>query len=110
MPEVMVNRRVAPRYAMVLAAEVTELTSRARLNARTSDVSRSGCYIDTLNPMPAGTQIHVRLIRGTESFETHARVVYASPGLGMGVAFQGEPVASQMAILDQWLWEAAQAR
>ena len=50
MPDRMVDRRNAPRNPLFLTAEVTELSSDAILSARTSDVSRTGCYIDTLNP------------------------------------------------------------
>ncbi len=107
MPDVMVNRRAVPRYPLVLAAEVTQLSSGTKLHGRTADVSRTGCHIDMLNPIPAGTQIHVRLVSGAESFETHARVVYVIPGLGMGIAFQGEVSASQIAILNHWLEEAS---
>jgi hypothetical protein len=45
------------RFATIPAgagAEVVELPRGARLHARTSDISRSGCYIDTLNPIPQG--------------------------------------------------------
>jgi PilZ domain len=107
MPDVMVERRAAPRYPLILGAEVTVLSNKAKLQARTSDVSRTGCYIDTLNPCEAGTQIHLRLDYQSESFEALARVVYISPGLGMGVAFQGEIPPAQLAILDRWLAAAA---
>jgi hypothetical protein len=50
MPDVTVERRSARRHVMVLAAEVVELPSGAKLSARRSDISRTGCYIDTLNP------------------------------------------------------------
>jgi len=102
MPEVIVERRSAPRYPLVLTAVVTELLSGTKLNVRTSDVSRTGCYIDTLNPMAPGTRIHVKLVHEEESFEAEGRVAYVSLALGMGVAF--ESVApEQLAILDRWL-------
>ena len=102
MPNGMAERRRAPRYPLILTAVVTEAQSGAKLDARTSDVSRTGCYIDTLNPTPAGTAIILRLTQGEESFETRAKVVYESPGLGMGVAFVDMP-ADQRALLDKWL-------
>jgi hypothetical protein len=48
MPDTMTDRRVAPRYPLVLLAEVTDQLSTAKFTARTSDVSRTGCYIDML--------------------------------------------------------------
>lgn len=107
MPDVMADRRDAPRYPLILVAEITELASGTKVIARTSDVSRTGCYVDTLNPAPKGSQIQLRLIRGEESFATEARVVYVSPGLGMGVRFHEHVTENQLIILDRWLAEAA---
>jgi hypothetical protein len=102
MPEVTADRRSVPRYAMVLAADVVELPRGARLTARTSDISRTGCYIDTLNPIPRGSQVRLRITHHEEVFEALGRVVYASPGLGMGIVF--ETVApAQEAMLQRWL-------
>jgi PilZ domain-containing protein len=110
MPKMSADRRAAPRYPIILVAEVTEIPSGTILDARTSDMSRTGCYIDTLNPIPAGTPIRLKLSGESEIFETAGKVVYVSAGLGMGVAFVGPPAANQLAILDRWLDEAAQAQ
>lgn len=105
MPEVGVERRGAPRIAMVLAAEVVELPRSAKLSARTADISHSGCYIDTLNPIPAGSQVRVRITHNDEVFEALGRVVYLSSGLGMGIVYVTvEP--DQLAKLDRWLAES----
>jgi hypothetical protein len=109
MPDVMVDRRASPRYPLVLVAEVTEMTSRSKFSARSSDVSRTGCYIDTLNPVPAGTNVIVRLLRGTENFEAVGIVKYISPGPGMGVHFDEHIPVHQLALLDRWLEEAAKS-
>lgn len=107
MPNAIADRRDAPRYPLILVAEVIEIATGGKLLARTSDVSRTGCYVDTLNPAPKGTQIQLRLIRGKESFETQAKVVYVSPGLGMGIRFHEETSAQELAKLDRWLGHAA---
>ena len=103
----MADRRDWPRYALTLVAEVSEALSDTVLNARASDVSRSGCYIDTLSPLPVQTQIKIRLRSGDDVFETQARVVYVCPGLGMGVHWGISPPEKQVAILDGWLQKAA---
>ena len=107
MPDVTVERRSAPRYQMVLAADVVELPRGARLSARTSDISRTGCYIDTLNPVPQGSRVRLRITHHDEIFEAIGRVVYVSYGLGMGVAFV-EVSVEQQAVLDRWLTESNQ--
>jgi hypothetical protein len=107
MPDVMADRRQTPRYPLVVMAEVTVFPSGAKLTTRTSDISKTGCYLDTLNPAPKGTQIRVRLVQKGESFEADATVMYVSSGLGMGVRFQENLPRHQMAILERWLEEAA---
>jgi hypothetical protein len=99
----MQNRRSADRVPLILVAEVTEVDSGARLSARTSDVSRTGCYIDTLNPTPSGTVVRVRLSHDAEELDLLARIVYVSPRLGMGVRFDESITPAQLAILDRWL-------
>jgi PilZ domain len=107
MPDAMADRRGAPRYPLVLLAEVTDQLSATKFTARTSDLSRTGCYIDMLSPLPRGTQIHLRLQHQKEMFESAATVMYVSPGLGIGVAFAENLPASQQEVLDRWLGAAA---
>jgi hypothetical protein len=104
MPDVTVERRSAPRHAMVLAAEVVELPRGAKLSARTSDISRTGCYVDTLNPVPQGSEVRVRLTHHEDIFVALGRVVYVSYGLGMGIAFV-KVEDEQLARLDRWFSE-----
>jgi hypothetical protein len=89
---------------MVLAAEVVELPRGAKLSARTSDISRTGCYVDTLNPVPQGSEVRVRLTHHEDTFVALGRVVYVSYGLGMGIAFV-KVEDEQSARLDRWFSE-----
>ena len=107
MGNVIAERRNAPRYPLVLAAEVVELPRYFKLSARTSDLSRTGCYIDTLNPVPQGSQVRVRITHRQDIFEAVASVVYVSTGLGMGVCFT-QITAPQQATLDKWLNESGE--
>jgi hypothetical protein len=106
-PDVMADRRVVARYPMILIAEISEVASGTKTMARTADISRTGCYLDTLKPAPKGAQIQLRLIRGEEVFQAQALVMYSSPGLGMGVRFNEHLLEGQLNILDRWLIEAA---
>ncbi len=107
MPNKMADRRVAPRYPLILRAEVVELSRGAKLSARTSDLSRTGCYVDTRQTLPSGSAIRVKLTQGGESFEVNGTVRYVSPGLGMGVEFEQQIPGKHLAILDRWLEAAA---
>jgi TPP-dependent trihydroxycyclohexane-1,2-dione (THcHDO) dehydratase len=105
MAETIVERRAAPRYALIMTAVVTELPRGTKLNVRSSDISRTGCYIDTLNSMAVGSRIKVKLMHEDETFEAEGRVAYVSHALGMGVHFETIP-DEQLAILDRWLESA----
>ena len=107
MADMMANRRNAPRYPLILRAEVTELSSGTKLNARTSDLSRTGCYIDTRQPLSSGSVISIKLTQGSESIEVQGKVRYVSGGLGMGVLFDEQIPAKYTAILESWLEAAA---
>jgi hypothetical protein len=99
----MQERRSTGRKQLILPAEVVEVDSGARLSARTSDVSRAGCYVDTLNPTPTGTVVRVKLAHEGQELDLLARVVYVSPRLGMGVRFDESITPAQLAVLDRWL-------
>jgi hypothetical protein len=107
MGNVIAERRNSPRYPLVLAAEVVELPRGVKLNARTPDLSRTGCYIDTLNPVPQGSQVRVRITHRQDIFVAVASVVYVSASLGMGVCFT-QITAEQQAKLDKWLNESGE--
>ena len=98
------ERRRSPRSTFIASVEITELKSRIHVRARTSDLSLLGCYADTLNPFPEGTQTLLRIVFQKESFEVEAVVVHSKPNMGMGLMFT-QINAEQRAILKSWLDE-----
>lgn len=98
------ERRRAPRYQFIADAEVVEVESGAKLKAKTGDLSIGGCFLDTLNPSPIGTEIRVTILRENTKFTGLGRVVFVFPNLGMGVVFTSSET-SQVAILEAWLAE-----
>lgn len=107
MPDVMANRRASPRFSLILVATLIDIETNTKLAGRTSDVSRTGCYVDTLNPIRIKSEVRIILSRGDQSFETRGRVVYVSPGLGMGIQFHDPVDPDQLRILDHWLEKAS---
>lgn len=75
------------------------------MSTRISDLSFGGCYVDTVNPLPGGTPVHLRIFTETHSFEARATVVYSHAHLGMGMKF-GEVRAQFEEVLRLWLPEA----
>jgi PilZ domain len=98
------KQRAVRRCPFVASVEVTDVQSGAVLSARVSELAMGGCYVDALNPFPAGTLITLRILRDQGVFETKAKVVYCDPKFGMGVAFT-EMAPGQRAILEGWLAE-----
>ena len=96
------ERRRAPRYPFIAEAEVTEIASDTKLNARTNDLSIGGCFLDMLNPSPEGTEIRVRISHGGTTFIALGKVVFIFPNMGMGVVFK-RVEDDQLAILQEWL-------
>ena len=98
------KKRAVRRCQLVASAEVTELISGTRLSARISELGLGGCYIETLNPFPDGTQVQLRILRDQGVFETKAKVVYSQGNFGMGLAFI-EMAPDQRSLLEDWLAE-----
>jgi PilZ domain-containing protein len=98
------ERRRTERYPFSAAVELTEAQSGARVSGRTSDLGLGGCYIDMLNPFPIGTEVKVRILKGNESFEAHAKVTFSQNGMGMGVAFTAAQ-PSQVRTFQKWMQE-----
>ena len=96
------NQRGARRFPFIAAAEVLAEHTGSRMSARISDLSVSGCYVDTINPLPDGTLVKVKIITETQIFEAPARVVYSHTHLGMGLAFR-EVLPNSIAVLQNWL-------
>jgi hypothetical protein len=61
------ERRTHPRYGFNADAEVTE-ESGSRIEARITDISQRGCYVETTRSFALGTTIKVQMIKGSESF------------------------------------------
>lgn len=78
------------------------------MDTRISDLSFSGCYVDTINPLPGGTLVQLRIFTETHSFEAPATVVYSHAHLGMGMKF-GEVQAQHEEVLRLWLPEETQS-
>jgi PilZ domain len=82
-------------------AEVVEVSSGMRIEARIVDISERGCHVATDRAFPLGTAIRVGISQGSDRFATQARVVSAS-SKGMGLTFS-EIRQGQIEVLETWL-------
>jgi len=98
------ERRRHARYPFTATVEAVETKSQTRINGRTSDLSRGGCYVDTISSFPVGSIVKMRLTKEARSLEAQAEVVYSLTGMGMGVKFtDGDP--EQLWNLEKWVAE-----
>src|SRR5260370_10066444 len=94
------ERRQSARFPFFASAEITELGAEARLTARTSELSRHGCYMDMMNPLPVATAVRINITYEGQTFEARASVVYCQPNMGMGRSF-GETKAPQERVIEK---------
>ena len=81
------DRRNLSRRPCCLGAEVYLADSKVPHRCTLSDISNGGCYVETTEPFPAGTQL--RLVVRTHELKlcVTGKVQSAHPGFGMGVHF-----------------------
>jgi len=99
---VALERRRNARFPLITIVEAFEPKSNTQVSGRTSDVSLSGCYVDTINPFSEGTIIRISLTREEVSFEANAKVVFSQIGMGMGVIFTSAE-KMQFQIYRKWI-------
>jgi hypothetical protein len=99
--------RRGPRYPCIAVAEIAHTESGGNFSCRVSELSLHGCYVDMLHTLPIGSEVAIRIFAESECFEANAKVIYAHPNLGMGLAFEKVSLKSQT-LLRQWLLKASE--
>lgn len=56
--------------------------------ATVSEIGAGGCYIETSQPLPFGTDVQLRLTISDAVLEVGARIVWTTPQIGMGAHFE----------------------
>ena len=97
--------RRSPRFSFIAVAEIAHTESGGNFSCRVSELSLNGCYVDMLNTLPIGSEVAIKIFAESECFEANAKVIYAHPNLGIGLAFEKVSLTSG-ALLRQWLLKA----
>jgi hypothetical protein len=100
------ERRRTPRYIFIASAELYEERTDVRVASRVSELSLHGCYLDMMNPFPMGTLVLLKIFAGDLTFQSKAKIIYATPNVGAGVVFLDVEPKYEF-ILKRWLEEAA---
>lgn len=98
------ERRRAPRPPLVAAVEAIESQGASHLRARISDLSLVGCYLETIDPLPAGTEIRLNINHSDADFSALGIVAHSKPNVGMAIRFTDVQL-DQNAILERLLVE-----
>jgi hypothetical protein len=80
------ERRRFPRTPCAGAAEILH-SGRCWGWGNVSDISLGGCYIEILHPLPVGSEAQLRLTIADTFVDVGAKVVLATPLVGMGMEF-----------------------
>ena len=80
------ERRASRRLKIAVPIELCTEEGDSPIRGATSDLSLSGCYIETLFPFPAGTKLEITL-RLESTIVVTATAVTCDPQVGNGIRF-----------------------
>jgi hypothetical protein len=81
------DRRSDPRYSIQVQIELREDGSDVPMRMSTTDLSRGGCYVESVLPLPVGTYVTAKLWFNDCSVSMRGRVVTLHPQFGNGIKF-----------------------
>ena len=80
------DRRDHPRIKARVPVELFVESSNTPVRCATSDISLSGCYIESIFPFPVGTNLEIKL-QINDTLVVLATVVSCDPQVGNGIKF-----------------------
>jgi hypothetical protein len=83
------NRRRRARHKISFALELKDERTNIPMRVNATDISGNGCYIETIMPLPVGTNLKVEFFMEDERITSTAIVRTCDPGVGMGIEFLG---------------------
>jgi hypothetical protein len=105
-------RRAHPRYSFAAEAQLV-LRNGKSLTGQLTELSSRGCYVDTSEPLPLGTEVDLNVSHGVISCELHGKVIYEHSGGGLGVTGMGVVFermgAEQHYTVQNWITELSSA-
>jgi len=96
--------RRTPRYHFAVDVIVTDIQRKVRITGRTNTFGLFGCGMNTLEPLAQGTSVRVRMTHQSAEVKALGMVVYARPGVGMGISFI-EIDKKDERLLELWIQE-----
>jgi hypothetical protein len=91
------QRRRTPRIAFVATAELCDKKWGRQLT-QVRELSAYGCYVFTLNTLPAANTVLLKISAESKCFEAMAKVMYTHRNRGMGASFPKAVIAKRQSI------------
>lgn len=84
------NKRKFARQRVPFAIEIRDVQNGGSYSqAKTSDMAGSGCYVETMQPLPVRKILDIAFWLNSERVQTTAIVRTSDGGVGMGIEFTG---------------------
>jgi hypothetical protein len=100
-----IERRQAPRHPFGGVAELSALEPSAYIIAKTTQLSRFGCFVRTSQHLPDGTWITLKITYEGGEFNAAGSVAYSLPETGLGISFVPTAHHDEV-LLEEWLRKA----
>ena len=94
------GRRRWDRHKIAILIALHDERTPTPIRVTATDISGSGCYVETLSPFPIGTGLGAELWMGVEKVTTRALVRTSDPRVGMGIEFVGLKTQDQRRFQD----------
>jgi PilZ domain len=86
-PTVAPGHRRWDRHKITIPIALHDDRTPTPIRVNATDISGSGCYVETLSPFPIGASVGAELWFGVERVTTRAVVRTSDPRVGMGIEF-----------------------
>lgn len=103
------TQRRNERYAIRASIELVDEQRTRVLRAECSNISISGCYVETRDPFLVWTRLKLRIAYLGQVFNATGAVMHSAVNVGMGIEFQ-DVAAADRAVLDGWLAQSAEKK
>jgi PilZ domain-containing protein len=77
------------RHKIPFPIEILQERNGSLMRTQATDISGRGCYVETLMPLPKGTELSISFWIESEKITTPAIVRASDGGVGMGIEFTG---------------------
>jgi hypothetical protein len=97
-----IDRRRTPRRAFGGVVELSAAGPGVYIVAKTTEISRFGCFVSTSQSLPLGTKVSLKINLEDTEFSASGEVAYVLPGKGLGISFAAATHNDEVR-LEEWL-------